>query len=168
MAQNKTGKGGKKEGQSTPKNAPINAPDCPNKMPQNKRKNYPTQESICWNCKRALNSPNCRCSWSKDLVPVPGWETIPGGKQVDGERAPIVISCPKFVKYHEFTTMKEAMKPVCEYLGRPLRGILNHLYYWLGKYEIESGNKVPGWVMWAAQEKAGVIEKLPKEGKEEE
>lgn len=33
-------------------------------------------DSICWECKNAVPSEETGCSWSRDFVPVEGWEAV--------------------------------------------------------------------------------------------
>lgn len=53
---------------------------------------------LCWDC---ANATNGRCSWSRELIPVPGWvarkvnaRLYRGGEMIDGTYH--VIDCPEF------------------------------------------------------------------------
>lgn len=60
--------------------------------------------SLCWKCKNAVPSATCGCSWSRDAVPVDGWEAEKHtGKRQSNEDYGVyesynVKSCPKFEK----------------------------------------------------------------------
>lgn len=51
--------------------------------------------TICWDCQKASG----RCSWSRKLEPVEGWDAKPTIIKYAGSREPsyIVRSCPEFV-----------------------------------------------------------------------
>lgn len=56
--------------------------------------------TLCWNCQKAV----CGCSWSRNYVPVKGWDATPTIVQnhADGRQiftnSYLVRSCPEFVK----------------------------------------------------------------------
>ena len=51
-----------------------------------------SKETLCWSCKNACGG----CSWSRNLVPVEGWNTIPVKIKGIKTQSYKVISCPKF------------------------------------------------------------------------
>lgn len=57
------------------------------------------RESICWYCRHAVPGKDAGCSWSRYLIPVPGWETIDrkfrkkSGEICIGHK---VQNCPKY------------------------------------------------------------------------
>ena len=61
----------------------------------------PKTATLCWDCQNAVRN----CSWSKDFIPVDGWEAIPTKIREDnGKRLVdsfIVKKCPEFVADEE-------------------------------------------------------------------
>lgn len=49
--------------------------------------------TLCWDCGNACGG----CSWSKEFIPVEGWEARPV-KQTCGNQSYIVFECPQFVR----------------------------------------------------------------------
>ena len=53
--------------------------------------------TLCWNCKNAIFG----CSWSREFIPVPGWEAVETSlrlhkKPEDECTSYIVLKCPEF------------------------------------------------------------------------
>lgn len=49
--------------------------------------------TLCWDCARSM----CRCSWSQEFIPVPGWNAIPT-RDASGVESYKVLECPEFVR----------------------------------------------------------------------
>lgn len=59
------------------------------------------KSTLCWKCKKAT----CKCSWSKNFIPVKGWKAEPtkvlsrnsarSDRTVDSY---LVLECPEFVE----------------------------------------------------------------------
>lgn len=111
------------------------------------------QESKCWNCKRALNSPECHCEWSKKFRPVKGWKVEKGAKLSNGEaRGLVVVECPEYVRWHEYEDWKDVMKVLVPYFGKQGSTLRKNLKYWLVRYCKETGRELPGWTFQEAEE----------------
>lgn len=52
------------------------------------------KETLCWNCQNACNSG---CSWSKNFIPVEGWEATPTiSDRFTNTESYHVHKCPQF------------------------------------------------------------------------
>lgn len=112
-------------------------------------------ESICWNCKKALSAPDCYCSWSKRLRPVKGWKAIPGAKLANTEeRGKIVLECPEFEQWYEYTCWKEVYEELSKHFKKNPFTLRRNIYYWLQKYQKEIGKEVPRWALTQAKQAA--------------
>lgn len=58
-----------------------------------KRKQRSRGPQLCWTCKKAV----CKCSWSKNLEPVKGWDAYEVPFYLGGTTYHIV-SCPEYVE----------------------------------------------------------------------
>ena len=56
--------------------------------------------TLCWKCRNAVPTATSGCSWSRDLVPVPGWVAEKHQQKSNGSiyEAYCVTSCPLFQK----------------------------------------------------------------------
>lgn len=61
------------------------------------------QDSICWDCQRAIADPTIGCSWSRHFCPVEGWTaeermitSVSKGKRIR-IKSYLVIDCPRFL-----------------------------------------------------------------------
>lgn len=58
--------------------------------------------TICWKCRNAVPTATSGCSWSRDLVPVPGWvaekHTTPHANDGGMITSYCVDYCPEFQK----------------------------------------------------------------------
>lgn len=67
-------------------------------------------KSICWYCQ---NSTNSGCPWSRNFIPVPGWQaekTNFNFSKYDNYKSYIVKECPLFVQDKNTKIMKEVMQ----------------------------------------------------------
>ena len=58
------------------------------------------ENTKCFQCQNAVPSKTRGCSWSKNLIPVKGWEAIPRIYRVGGKTSGVsyrVVSCPEFI-----------------------------------------------------------------------
>lgn len=67
---------------------------------------HPVGDSICWDCKNAVQGECSGCSWSRDFKPVDGWNAVRrdisaaslGRRSTQADRESyVVVSCPKFI-----------------------------------------------------------------------
>lgn len=56
--------------------------------------------TLCWKCRNAMPTATSGCSWSRDLVPVPGWVAEKHQQKSNGSiyEAYCVDYCPEFQK----------------------------------------------------------------------
>ncbi len=72
--------------------------ECALSVKYYKTKNQ-NKETLCWECKNACG----KCSWSKNFVPVKGWEALPTKIKGSFESETVidsflVINCPEFIR----------------------------------------------------------------------
>lgn len=63
---------------------------------KNNKKELPKKDTLCWDCQNACG----KCSWSKDLTPVDGWNAKPTKIKSHGayDDSYLVIECPEFIR----------------------------------------------------------------------
>jgi len=59
------------------------------------RKEFDGRMQLCWLCRKAIATPGCHCSWSKDLIPVPGWTATES--EAKGYTNYYITRCPEFM-----------------------------------------------------------------------
>ena len=113
-------------------------------------------DTLCWGCKRALNSDEYNCSWSSHGVPVDGWEAEDGktfelpdpqGGRCRTEKSYCVHSCPLFVQDQEFNTVADFTLRLREMYGCARYLDKRQLVRMLERYEQDTGKQVPAWVL---------------------
>lgn len=59
------------------------------------RKENDGRMQLCWLCRKAIATPGCHCSWSNDLIPVPGWTATES--EANGYTNYHITRCPEFM-----------------------------------------------------------------------
>lgn len=137
-------------------NVGNNIQDEPQENPQ-KHGNKERVDSLCWNCKKALNIDNSGCCWATRFKPIKGWKTIEGspcrvGRKHSKEKNLIVIECPEYEQYHKFLTFKEVVLEVVRTLEISTYQVLKAPVYCFQKYEKQTREKLPQWAFMEAEE----------------
>ena len=76
---------------------------------------YTKSHTICWDC---ANSTNGGCCWSREFIPVDGWEAIPDRIKINANRADYedtwcVVKCPEFVRdAYDFGLRRKSLHPI--------------------------------------------------------
>lgn len=52
-------------------------------------------EQPCWTCAKACGKNGKWCSWSRDLIPVKGWEAVPSTVRKK-EKSYRILYCPEY------------------------------------------------------------------------
>ena len=113
-------------------------------------------DTLCWSCKRSLNSDEYNCAWSDKGIPVEGWEASKGkvfelSPLPSGEKRLVqsycVHNCPLYVQDQEFNTVSEFCEKLMEMYGSPRYLSRQQLIRLLERYEQDTGKKVPKWVL---------------------
>lgn len=124
------------------------------------------KNSLCWNCKRACTDRLHQCSWSSEFKPVKGW-VAEAFTIKEGSKKPIpsyiVKECPKYRQRDRFEgEFTKAIAFFGEYFHKSNVTIYSHLEQYIERYETETGEKIPVWVLWAKKdrewEQRGVLE----------
>lgn len=131
----------------------------------NGKKQYNIQpDQLCWNCKRCTNPDKLPCPWAADGVPVEGWVATPGREyfhtySYDGTKSKSmgitysISECPLFIKDKPFETYPEAVEYISEKVGVCSRTVLSNIEYYIKKFELVTGEKLPFWVKAHARER---------------
>lgn len=110
----------------------------------------PPLSQLCWNCKRAVNSKEFRCSWADNGTPIKGWTAHPNTVRQSG-RKPIetyyITECPLYVKDKPWgCDYVSAVKWLAKELDTNIRFVQQHYQEMLKKYEQLTGAKLPLWL----------------------
>ena len=135
----------------------------------NGKKKYNIQpDQLCWNCKRCTNPDRLPCPWAADGVPVEGWVATPGREyfhtySYDGTKSKSmgitysISECPLFIKDKPFETYPEAVEYISEKVGVCSRTVLSNIEYYIKKFELVTGEKLPFWVKAHARERKKIF-----------
>lgn len=146
-------------------NEPKNSTEkCINSAAEEGRKSYQKntvcvpKNSLCWNCKRACTDRLHQCSWSSEFKPVKGWTAEPFVIR-EGTKRPLptyhVKACPQFIKRDKFNgEISKAIAFLSDYFHKTGVTIYSHLEEYIDRYEAETGEKFPTWVLWVKLDKS--------------
>ena len=123
-----------------------------------KNTNFSPKNSICWNCKRACTDRLHQCSWSSEFKPVKDWTAEPFVIR-EGTKRPLptyhVKACPQFIKRDKFNgEISKAIAFLSDYFHKTGVTIYSHLEEYIDRYEAETGEKFPTWVLWVKLDKS--------------
>lgn len=113
------------------------------------------KESICFNCKRALDSKEFHCPWSEKFEPVEGWVTVPGRTYVMNDKKTQgvqVVECPLFIKDKKYFDMKDIIQLIVNKYGVTENAFYKRRMSLITRYEKDTGEILPQWCKLETEE----------------